>query len=63
MLQKIWEWLDGNKTLIGTMLLVVTPVLFGEHTFAFELFMWLGGLLTGGGMIHKVVKGTKNTGK
>jgi len=58
---KIWEWLNGNKTLIGTMLLVVTPMLIGDHTFGYELLMWLGGILTGGGLAHKVIKGVNNT--
>ena len=63
MFQKIWDWLDGNKTLVGTVILVVTPLLIGEHTFAFDILMWLGGFLTGGGILHKAIKGTSNTGK
>ena len=63
MFQKIWDWLDGNKTLIGTVLLVATPMLLGEHTFGYDILMWLGGFLTAGGVVHKVLKGTSNTGK
>ncbi len=53
---KIWEWLNGNKTVIGTVILVVTPLLLGDHTFAYQILMWAGGLLTGGGIVHKFVK-------
>jgi hypothetical protein len=57
---KIWEWLNGNKTVIGTLILVATPLLLGEHTFGYELLMWLGGLLAGVGVAHKVVKPAAN---
>jgi len=60
-MKAIWDWLNGNKTLLGTLLLTVTPILFGDHTFVFQLFMWLGGLLAGGGVVHKLAKGKNNT--
>ncbi len=63
MLKKIWAWFDGNKMTIGTMMLVMTPILFGDHTTAYQFFMWFGGILTGVGVGHKVLKGTNNTGK
>jgi len=59
-MQKIWEWLNGNKTIIGTLILTVTPMLLGDHTFAFQFLMWLGGLLAGVGVVHKAVKPSNN---
>ena len=32
---KIWEWLNGNKTVIGALILAVLGVgIIGEHTLA-----------------------------
>ena len=62
-MSKILAWFDGNKMTIGTMILVVTPILFQPHTIAHQFLMWLGGILTGVGVAHKVLKGTSNTGK
>lgn len=62
-MKKIWEWFDGNKTVIGTLILTITPMLLGSHTIGFEFLMWLGGILAGVGVAHKALKGTKNTGK
>ncbi|GAG00455.1 unnamed protein product, partial [marine sediment metagenome] len=54
---KIWTWLNGNKTVIGTLILAVLSTgIIGDHTFGYEVLLWLGGLLAGGGLIHKVVK-------
>jgi len=62
--KKIWTWLDGNKTLFGMLLMVlVGEGVFGDSGILFELMTWLGRLLTGGGVLHKLAKGTSNTGK
>lgn len=58
---KIWEWFNGNKTIIGTLLLTITPILLGDHTFAYQFLMWLGGILAGVGVVHKIGKGVNNT--
>ncbi len=61
-MQKIWEWLNGNKTLIGTLILALVGSGFvPEHTFLFDFLSWLGAGLAAGGVFHKVVKGTNNT--
>ena len=54
---KIWEWLNGNKTVIGALILAVLGVgIIGEHTLAYQILLWLGSLLAGGGLVHKVIK-------
>lgn len=62
-MKNIWQWFDGNKMTIGTMILVITPIIFQPHTIGYQFLMWFGGVLTGVGVAHKVVKGTSNTGK
>ncbi len=62
-LKVIWVWLNGNKTLFGMIIMYFVDKpgdLFGIAMV--ELFAaWLGGILLGGGVVHKVLKGTKNT--
>jgi len=63
MLQKIWDWFNGNKTVIGTLILVLAEAdgeLFGIPIVE-QFALWFGGLLAGTGFIHKIVKGTENT--
>lgn len=63
-LTAIWKWLDGNKTLIGTLLIVLLQGgMFGEAGVLFDVITWLSGILTAGGVLHKIAKGTSNTGK
>ena len=65
MLKKIWDWLDGNKMVIGAMLLVLAGQegdLLGSPAIE-ALVNWLGGILGGGGFLHKLIKGVNNTGK
>jgi len=61
-LVSIWQWLDGNKTLLGTLCFALAP-LFPPHTLAHQALMYLGTALAGTGLLHKVSKGTSNTGK
>lgn len=64
MLATIWAWLDGNKTIIGTLILTLLGMGFiSDQTFLYEFLMWFGGILAGGGVAHKLIKGTSNTGK
>jgi len=59
---KIWEWFNGNKTVIGALILAVLGTgIIGEHTFGYELLLWVGGLLAGTGVVHKLAKGVDNT--
>ncbi len=63
--KSVWSWFDGNKTLIGAIILLFVNEpgdLFGIPI-AEQLFLWLGNLLVSGGLAHKLLKGTKNTGK
>lgn len=61
-MSKIWEWLNGNKTVIGALILAVLSTgIIGEHTFGYEFLMWLGALLAGTGVAHKLAKGVNNT--
>jgi len=56
-MKTIWEWLNGNKTTIGAFILALLGVgIVPEHTFMYQLLLWIGGLLGGGGLVHKVVK-------
>ena len=63
-LKVIWEWFDGNKTIIGTLILAVLSTgIIPAGTFGYEFLQWLGGLLAGVGVLHKMAKGVHNTGK
>ena len=62
-LSTAWNWLDGNKTIIGLVLLqAIQQGLIPQGQFSgwAQLF---AVLLTGGGLAHKVLKGVRNTGK
>ena len=64
MFSKIWEWLNGNKTAIGFLFLwLVTQAWFKAmlpdgttEDAVVAILEWLGGILAGVGVIHKVVK-------
>ena len=61
------NWLDGKKTAIAAVLLIVTNILdtavgtFGADPANFDTvrmwMMWVGGILGGGGIFHKGMKG------
>lgn len=56
-LKSFWEWLNGNKTLFGALLLaLLAHGIVPEGTIWYEVLKWLAGILTGGGIIHKIVK-------
>ena len=52
----LWQWLDGKKTTIGTVMLLGSK-LFPEQTFAHQALDLGGELLGGIGILHK---GQKN---
>lgn len=59
----LWAWLDGNKMLLGTVILFFADMegnLLGS-IFVEQFAYWIGGIMMGGGFIHKLVKGKKNT--
>jgi len=62
-LQKIWNWLNGNKTFIGLfIMLVLEQGWLDPASFVYQILFWLGGLLAGGGMLHKLNKATTEKG-
>lgn len=60
---KIWDWLNGKKTLIGTALLLVAAVIrmsAPDNEWAVlceQAGILLGGSIAAVGIGHKVVKG------
>lgn len=65
MFKKLWDWLDGNKSLFGLAIMYFVDQpgdLFGLPIIE-QLFGLIGAALLGGGVLHKFIKGTKNTGK
>jgi hypothetical protein len=61
-LEKIWNWLDGKKTTIGAIAMIIsqTPYL-GDFigTEAVEIIQYFGTAIGFGGVVHKVAKGKK----
>lgn len=56
-MKKVWNWLNGNKTFFGLfILLILQQGWIAEHTLGFEILQWLGGLLSGVGVAHKLLK-------
>jgi hypothetical protein len=61
-LAQLWAWLNGNKTLIGALILAILGGGFiAEGTLLYTVLEWLGGILAGGGLLHKLAKGVNNT--
>lgn len=61
-MKTVWNWFNGNKTAIGALFLAIGGSgLISEHTLAYTLLMWAGGLLGGTGVLHKLAKGVNNT--
>jgi Ca2+/Na+ antiporter len=58
---KIWNWFNGNKTVIGLVLLQVASMV-PEGVNVFGLFdlkaglIWLGNFFGGVGILHKIAK-------
>jgi hypothetical protein len=58
---KLWNWLYGNKTILGTLILTIAGMV-PEGISVFGLFdlkaalLWLGGILAGVGVAHRVVR-------
>lgn len=55
---KVWKWLNGKKTAIGTTLILVGKgmQLNSELKPVGELVEWTGSALAGFGLMHKVGK-------
>lgn len=57
-LLKIWEWFNGNKTIIGAVLISATTLPFiASHPDLVAALQWIGGILAGTGIAHKITKG------
>ena len=53
MFKKIWGWLDGSKTTIGSLILAAAPHLPDD----WQVFAYIiGGAIAGTGGVHKVRK-------
>jgi len=58
----IWNWFNGNKTQLGALIIaIVASGFIPEHTFGYTVLAWLGPVLAGLGVGHKIVKGVNNT--
>lgn len=66
-LKKAWAWMDGNKTIIGTGILLVLDQ-FGALVIPLPILTvvtWTVAALTGASLVHHAQKGyfTTNKGK
>lgn len=65
LLKTLWKWLDGNKTIMGTFLLLLLSK-FGNSWFSpdvVEVLNWILITLTGGSLVHHIKKGKLTTKK
>lgn len=63
--QAIWNWLNGNKTIIGLFIAwLVSKVWFVDIVGApiAEILEYIGGLLAGVGVAHKIAKANTQPG-
>ena len=62
----IWKWLNGNKTIIGTFILLLLSQSFAQAWFKPEtmtLIIWIVSTLTGASLVHHITKGKFTTKK
>ena len=58
----ILNWLNGNKTFFGMIILLFLQQGFiPSEGFLYDFLQWLGNLLAGVGVLHKIGKATKVT--
>ena len=59
-MQTVWNWLNGNKTIFGLVILQIATAIPSDTSIAgipiVPILQWVGGTLTGAGVIHKIVK-------
>lgn len=58
LLNKIWTFIDGNKTIFGLVILQLPDAPFIPEDWVSSI-QWLGTLLTALGVSHKAQKATK----
>ena len=66
-IKKIWNWLNGNKTVIGLFLItLLSQPWFADilpvTSTAYQILYWAAGILAAGGVAHKIVKATTEPG-
>ncbi|HEY4756402.1 MAG TPA: hypothetical protein VIH28_10130 [Ignavibacteriaceae bacterium] len=61
MLEKIWQFLSGKKTIIGLALLTIAPHF--EPGLIVDLLYMFGGTLAGVGVTHKAMKSKSTKSK
>lgn len=60
--KSIWKWLDGKKTAIGALLLILYGVPHIEEAIGpkyLDVIYYLGSGLSGSGIFHKITKAIK----
>ena len=57
-INKIWDWLSGHKTLIGTLGLLILEQDFCSNVDAgvINVLTWIFSAIGGGGLLHKISK-------
>ena len=61
-MSKIWTWLDGKKTGIGAVLLIICGIPHLEtwiNPNIIDVVYYIGSVLGAGGVLHKVAKRKK----
>ena len=65
-MKAVWKWFDGNKTIIGTFLLLLFSQEFAQNWFdpgIMTVLKWTIATLTGASLIHHGTKGKFSTKK
>lgn len=60
-LKVLWEWFNGNKTQLGGLIIAIIASGFIPEGLVYDILAWVGGILAGTGVAHKVLKGVNNT--
>jgi hypothetical protein len=66
-LTKLWNWLNGNKTVIGLVILTLIQQAFfkqllPETSVWYQAIQWFAGILAGVGIVHKIAKANTEPG-
>jgi len=64
-MKNIWNWLNGNKTIIGSILLLITtiPTIGTALGASLLVIQTIIGIITGASLVHHVKKGYFTTKK
>ena len=66
-LTKIWNWLNGNKAVLGLAILALIQQAFfksllPETSIWYQALQWIAGILAGVGVVHKLAKANTEPG-